>query len=57
MPQLVISNGFKSGSIEVVPHVIVDKDIRLFDVDTALRIMDVIQAGGVVDFEGGIEES
>ena len=51
-----INKGGKVGDLEIVPHAIVDKGIKFFDADTALKIMDVMIAGGVVDFEGGVEE-
>jgi hypothetical protein len=56
MKQVYINKGGKVGNITVVPHAIVDKGVKFFDADTALKLMDIIMAGGVVDFDGGVEE-
>ena len=50
-----INKGFKTGNLTVVPHAIIDKGIKFFDADTALKIMDIIMDGGIVDFDGGVE--
>jgi hypothetical protein len=58
MEKLVyINNGGQVGNIKVVPHAIVDKGVKFFDADTALKLIDVLMNGGTIDFDGGVEES
>jgi hypothetical protein len=56
MRMIYINSGGKVGDLEVVPHAIVDKGITLFDMDTGLKLMEIIQNGGFIDWDGGIED-
>ena len=52
-----IHKGGRVNGLTIVPHAIVDKGIKFFDAETGLKLMDIIMAGGVVDFDGGVEDN